>query len=480
MTMAQTALIMGVLGLPVVVAVWLTLKEHGPPGGIRWTISLTAGVTALCALGLLSFVGQSPPFSLTWLPTAGPMHLHLATTSLYAMAATAAAAAVVYLMVGVADSGPGTSATGALALIALAAGNLAFLSGHFLLRYVALEVVGLCIAAAPLLEQGGRERFIHAGWVYLLLRFGDAGLLTAILLLGAESGTFEIGAALDAVATLPTHIQIWITLGFFLAVAVKIGLGPFYAWIDSGRRLARSTYIWLYATLMPNLGLYLLYRVAALPATVRPLHSTLLILGVGAGMLTLFILTQRPSPARLPTRSASLLATLLWCAALLGDSKLAWWGLLGLTLIRLPFYLGLPRREKPAGEAAKSPWEHWDQSMTQLAQRLRGDVEEGVLERSQSALAGGLSETARYLHTTIEIGIFERGLEALASGLSATATYLHTTIERQGLEGLLRQAVRTTRQGSQQLQGWHTGRLRANLWWVILCIVLALGFALGY
>jgi hypothetical protein len=181
------------------------------------------------------------------------------------------------------------------------------------------------------------------------------------------------------------------------------------------------------------------------------------------------------------------LATLLWCAALLGDSKLAWWGLLALTLIRLPFYLGLPRREEtPEEEATQAKaqptasWERWDQGMTQLAQRLRGDVEEGVLERGQSALAGGLSETARYLHATIEVGIFERGLEALADGLSRAATYLHTTIEQQSLEGLLREAVRTTRQGSQQMQGWHTGRLRANLWWVILCLVLAIGFAIGY
>jgi hypothetical protein len=454
--MVQTALIMGVLGLPVVAAVWLTLKEHGPPGRARWTLSLTAGVTALCALGLLPFVEQAPLFAITWLPTAGPMYISLATTSLYAMAATAAAAAVVYLIGGVTDIGSDASTTGALTLLALAAGNLAFLSGHFLLRYVALEVVGLCIAAAPLLEQGGRERFIHAGWIYLLLRFGDAGLLTAILLLGAESGTFEIGAALDAVATLPTHIQIWINLGFFLAIAVKIGVWPFYAWIDSGRRLARNTSMWLYATLMPNLGLYLLYRVAALPTllpeTALPLPTIFLIFGVGAGMLTLFALTQRPSAVRFPARSVALLTTLVWCAALLGGGKVAWWGLLALSLVRLLIYLAAPHKEEEDLEAPAPTWERWDQQIERVAHRIRDDVE-SVLERSLDAIAGGVSTAARYLYNVIE---------------------------QQSLEWLLREVVRKTLQASRQLQNWHTGRLRANLWWVILCVVLALGFALGY
>ena len=185
--MMMLGLLTGVLGLPVAIAILLILTEHGPPARVRWAVSLTAGVTALCALGLLPFAGQVPPLTLTWLPTAGPMRLSLATTSLFAITATAAAAVVVYGVGSSIDLGPRASYQGALTLVALAAGNLAFLSGHFLLRYLALEIVGLCVGAAPLLESGGRERFVHAGWVYLLLRFGDAGLLTAILLLDRKS-----------------------------------------------------------------------------------------------------------------------------------------------------------------------------------------------------------------------------------------------------------------------------------------------------
>ncbi len=444
-----------VLGLPVAIAILLTLTEHGPPGRVRWAVSLTAGVTALCALGLLPFAGQVPPLTLTWLPTAGPMRLSLATTSLIAIAATAAAAVVVYVAGNSADSGSRTPYWAALTLVALAAGNLAFLSGHFLLRYLALEIVGLCVGAAPLLEEGGRERFVHAGWVYLLLRLGDAGLLSAILLLGTRSGTFEIDAALAAFGSLSNQAQVWVNLGFFLAIAVKIGIWPFYAWIDSGRRLARRTYTWLYATLMPNLGFYLLYRVAELPLTVRPVYGALLVFGVGAGMLTLFTLTQRPSTVRVPARSSALLGAVIWSAALLDDSKLAWWGLLGLTAVRLPFFLTLSHQPEDGGTAAteRAPgWERWDQRIERMTQRLRDEVEYAL----------------------------ERGLDVVFVGISTAAHQLYVVIEQQGLEGVLRVIVRWALKGSQQLQEWHTGRLRANLWWVLLCLILAIGLVLAY
>lgn len=451
--MVQTALIVGVLGLPIAVALWLILDRSGAPDRVRRIVGAAAGLVALCALGLLPFAGQPTPFSFTWLPAAGPMHLSVETTGLYAILATSAAAAMIYVAAG-ADVGSNAPLTGAVILLALTSGNLAFLSGHFLLRYVALEIVGLCIAVAPLLERGGRERFVHAGWVYLLLRFGDAGLLTAILLLGAKTGAFDISTALNAVTTLPAYVQTWINLGFFLAIAVKIGIWPFYAWIDSGRRLPRSTSTWLYATLMPNLGLYLLYRVAALPAllpaTALPLHTIFLIFGLIAGMLILFALTQRPSKAQFPARSIALLTTLLWCAALLGGGRFAWWGLLALTLIRLPLYLALPHEEEEDAEALSPSGQRWDQKIERVAHRLRDDVE----------------------------SVLDRGLDAIADGVTTAAHYLHAVVEQQGLEWLVRGGARKTLQLSRLLQNWHTGRLRANLWWVVFCLVLAVGFVL--
>jgi hypothetical protein len=165
----------------------------------------------------------------------------------------------------------------------------------------------------------------------------------------------------------------------------------------------------------------------------------------------------------------------------LGSGKLAWWGLLGLSVIRLPLYLILPRRKKAVDvESAARMWERWDESVSRVAQRLRDDVEAGILERGPNVLTEGLSETAKRLHATVEIGIFERGLETLVAGLAKTTKKIHRGVEEQSLEGLLRRIVRMTLRAARQLQTWHTGRLRANLWWVVLCLVLAIGLVLAY
>mgnify|MGYP000138425703 CR=1 FL=1 len=53
-------------------------------------------------------------------------------------------------------------------------------------------------------------------------------------------------------------------------------------------------------------------------------------------------------------------------------------------------------------------------------------------------------------------------------------------VEQEGLEGLLRRAVRTALVLSRGLQRWHTGRLRRNLLWVAASLVLAvLALVLG-
>ncbi|MBN1261926.1 MAG: hypothetical protein JXB35_14705 [Anaerolineae bacterium] len=480
--MAQTALLAGLLGLPVAVAIWLVLTEHGPPGQVRWVVSLTAGATAICALSLLPFAGQIPPPTLTWLPTAGAMRLSLATTNLLATTATASAAVVVYLVGDTKQVESPGPRSGALTLLALAAGNLTFLSGHFLLRYVALEIVGLCIALAPLLERRGPAPFSRAGWVYFLLRFGDAGLLAAILLTGAQSGVYEIQGALEAVHTLSPQTQTWISLGFFLAVAVKVGMWPFHAWIDSGRHLSRSTYTWLYATLMPNLGLYLLYKVAGLPPTAPPLRNGLLVFGVGAGALPLLsILIQPLSRKRLPARSAALLGAILWCLTLLGNDKLAWWGLLALSVIRLPLYLSLSHEEEPTeNRQTLTRWVGWNQRGGALVQRLHAGLELGILKRGPEALARGLAKMAEFLHTRVEVKILEQGVDASAAKIVDSAKLLHVAVEQRSLEALLHIAVNKILQLSHRLRDWHTGRLRANLLWVVLCLILAIGLALAY
>jgi formate hydrogenlyase subunit 3/multisubunit Na+/H+ antiporter MnhD subunit len=242
--MIHTLLLLGLFVLPIVgglalIARHILSTDRGETR-TRWGVTLTAGVVAFCAVAL-RFMGGDAALALRWLPGTGPMTLSLGSTSLLAAAATAAALGVTAAVVE-----PTSSLVSGTVLLALASGNVAFLSGHFLLRYGALELVGLFIAAAPLLQarnRGDRDSAagVHAAWVYLLLRLGDAGLLTAILMLWTHTGTLEITPALAGSAALPIGVQAWVAGGFLLAVAVKIGLWPFHAWIHSeGRATDRS------------------------------------------------------------------------------------------------------------------------------------------------------------------------------------------------------------------------------------------------
>jgi hypothetical protein len=462
-------LLIGVLGMPIAMSIWLTLMEDGPPGGVRRAVGLTAGSVALCALGLLPFAGQTPPLSMTWLPTAGTLRLSLGTTSLYSIAATALAAAALFVLPTIGSGVRGR--TGGLLLLALAAGNLAFLADHFLLRYVALEVAGLCIAAAPLLAGSGRARFGQATHVYVLLRLGDAGLLVAILLLG-RAGTLEIAPALANFAALEGAAA-WVVGGFFLAVAVKLGLWPFHTWMAPGALPSRSAHAWLYATLMPNLGLYLLYRVAPLPAASPLLRTALLGAGLVSGLITAWALWRRPEPSLRAARLTALLHSLVWCLALLLEAKVAWWGLLALSAVRLPLYLRSPRPEAadgrvPAAEPAL------DGNLRRLARWIYGGVETGGLERLVVGVSAGLVGVARWLYTHVERGMLDQGLESLTQRTVAVTEETYVVLEQRGLEGLFHTVARTLLAGSARLRRWHTGRLRVNLWWLILSLALAL------
>ncbi len=466
-------LLIGVLGMPIAMSIWLILMEDGPPGGVRRAVGLTAGSVALCALGLLPFAGQTTPFSVTWLPTAGALRLSLGATSLYSVAATALAAAALFLLP---TAGPGVRGrTGAVVLLALMAGNLAFLADHFLLRYAALEVAGLCIAGAPLLAGTGRDRVGQATHVYVLLRFGDAGMLIAVLLLG-RAGTLEIAPALANFAALEGAAGTWVVGGFFLAVAVKLGLWPFHTWMRPGALSSRAVHAWLYATLMPNLGLYLLYRVAPLPAANPLLRTALLGAGLASGAITAWALWRYPDPALRAVRLTALLHSLVWSLALLLEARIAWWGLLALSAIRLPLYLRSGRTEAVTERApAREP--AWDGSLRRLARWIYAGVETGGLERLVGGMSTGLGGLARWLYTHVERGTLGEGLESLTQRTVAVTEETYGAVEG-GLEGLFHTVARGVLAGSARLRRWHSGRLRANLWWLIACLVLALFWVL--
>ncbi|MDY6875374.1 MAG: proton-conducting transporter membrane subunit [Chloroflexota bacterium] len=330
---------MGLVTLPLLAGAWVavTLQRAHPSTAHRVALTAT-GLTALCTLALLPCTGDDPAITVEWLPNAGSMGLTTGATGLYAALVTSWAAFLVSLDA-TSRSAERPPLSAAVTLLALAATNVAFLTDHFLARYIALEIVALCIALVLLVEVRNSAG-VHLAWKsYLLLRLGDAGLLTAILILEDASGTLSIGPALEAGGALDGLRLGWVVAGLVLAVWVKLGIWPFHLWSQPGRRLTLASQAWLYATVMPNLGLYLLYRVTPLLVLAGPLQTTALWLGAGgAALATLIALTRADVRGALVYVGAAQGGLALFVAAS-GVKPAVWLGLLALTPLRLLLFL---------------------------------------------------------------------------------------------------------------------------------------------
>ena len=334
-----SSLVLGLIALPLLgsALIMVMLRRIHPSSAHRVALTAT-GLTALCALALLPHAGDGLAITVEWLPGTGPMGLTTGATGLYAVLVTTWGAFLVLLGT-TSRSAERPRLSGVVMLLALAGANVAFLTEHFLARYVALEVVALCIALALLVEMRNSLGVRLAWGSYLLLRLGDAGLLTGILILVDASGTLSISPALEAAGALdPTRLGL-VVAGFVLAVWVKLSGWPFHLWSQPARRLTLASHTWLYATVMPNLGIYLLYRVTPLLAPVGPLQAGALWLGAGgAALAALMALTQADLRTALVYLGAAQGGLLLFVAAS-GVKPVVWMGLLVVTPLRLLLFL---------------------------------------------------------------------------------------------------------------------------------------------
>lgn len=444
----MTALLIGVMLLPLGGALLLSalgcLRDSPLPSTRRFFL-FVAGLVLLCALALPLCGEREVHLPLTWLPGTGDLSLHVGGVGVYALIATAGCAFLARLLTLVADP-PAENRASALWvdvvwLVALAATNAAFLAGHFLGRYVVLEVAGLCVALLPLLQ---RRDAAASRFVYILLRIGDAGLLAAILALMQAGGTLTIAEALHAGESLDAPRLGWVVAGLLLAVWVKMGAWPFQDWLCAGDMAASSAAAWLYGLATPNLGLYLLYRVTPLLLLSMPLRLGAVVLGLIGVLLMAFRMASGRDPRALPVyANAALSGALLLLAA--GGAQ-AW---LGIWL-----WVGTPLR--------LAAWRLWRARIGSQPATLAEPDSERWLFRAAGALRW------------IENGIFERGLAIIVQGGLALAATLRRVVEQDGLEMVLRATVRGTRYVACQMQRLHTGRLRRNLAWIVLAWALAI------
>ena len=338
---------MAIGGLPLLMSLVVAIATRfaRPPSLYRLALA-AVGVTALLALFFIFYAGDPASVTVEWLPGTGPMGLVTAPVEGSAAAPSGlymvlvATGAAFFTLLGAASSDARSAPLRwATVLLALGAANIAFLTDHFLARYVALEMVALCVALAPLIEVGDSAG-ARLGWsAYLLLRVGDAGLLIAILLLSDASGTLYIAPALAAAEALDGARVGWVAAGFLLAAWVKMGGWPFHLWSQTGRALSLATQTWLYAILLPNLGTYLLYRVAPLLVLVESLRTAALWLGVGgAALAALGMWRQVDERTGLVYLGAAQGGLALFAAAA-GLKPVVWLGILVLTPVRLLLFL---------------------------------------------------------------------------------------------------------------------------------------------
>lgn len=333
-------LIAGVVGLPLLASGLVALALRRRPLAAR-IVTLTAiALTALCVAVLVFHTPDAPLTVPEWLPGAGPMGLIAGASGLYAALATTLGLLLVLLPT------PAPPLASGVLLLALAGANGALLADHLLLRYVALEIVALCIFLAPLTEQPSPAVNPSGKRGYLLLRLGDAGLLGAILILWHTTGTLHIDPALEAGKALdPTQLG-WAVAGLVLAVWVKLGGWPFHLWSQTGRRLSLASQAWLYATVVPNLGLYLLYRVTPLLAHTGAVQAIVLWIGAIGALLAALLALAQPGPRAAMVHVGAAQGGLMLIAAAAGVKSAMWLGLLALTPLRSLLFMAADAAQK--------------------------------------------------------------------------------------------------------------------------------------
>jgi hypothetical protein len=152
----------------------------------------------------------------------------------------------------------------AFSALTISLSGMAFLAANFLLRYIALELLGLVLAVVILFSNGFRDKFRLASKIFIILKLGDLGMLVGILIMSGFTGTLDIQAAIEGSKGLPSHMIAWVLSGFILAGLVKMGVWPFYFWIKGSKETVPTSLHWMFDVMVPSLGMYLLYRITPL------------------------------------------------------------------------------------------------------------------------------------------------------------------------------------------------------------------------
>ena len=174
----------------------------------------------------------------------------------------------------------------ALALAFLAAANVAVLSNHLLVGWLALEATSL--AAAPLVARPGTPASIRAAWGYFLFSSVGLGLTSlgfACLARSVEHAGLEPSFFLDHLTALvTTPPDAWREVGLVLVLlgyGTKLGLAPMYSWLPEAYDEAPPSVTAMLAGVQFNCALVGLFRILEIYRGGEPRLVSVALVGMG-------------------------------------------------------------------------------------------------------------------------------------------------------------------------------------------------------
>ena len=344
--------------------------------------------------------------------------------------------------------------------LSLSAGFVAFFSGQFMIRYVALDVVGLLAALTALSTFSATSGLRHFIIIFQILRLGDLGLLAAILLLNHLTGTLEISGMIEAAVDLPANIQMWIIAGFMLAVLIKLAIWPFGVWLEKAHQSAPRISFWISGLLLPSLGYYLLYRIMPILQSglifQNLLISTVLVLG---GLIFLLTALQVVKFDRF-TQVSGLMGGFLLAAAVVARGQFLVYYLVGLVVHRM--VLLFAEKNQSAYQAKLSTlfpllingifivfnlhtyplaftigwsvatavmviWDHFMQRQAALLEDIQQVGEMDML--SDQSYGRFVVSAANWLNNALELGILTHGIARMSDFFHRIADWVYENIE---------------------------------------------------
>jgi hypothetical protein len=339
-------------------------------------------------------------------------------------------------------------------------GFIGFIRGQFMLRYIALDVVGLIAALSVLTSFSDSQPMKRFVTIFQILRLGDLSLLAAILLINYYAGTLNISQMISSALEMPLSAQMWVFWTFLFAILIKLAIWPFDLWLRSVRESEVGVSFWVSGLLMPSLGYYLLYRIMPIIASQDLFKYLTLLTSLGLLLVYFVFISLRLVKAERFTLVNGVFGCFLLGAVSFGAAPYLLYYLLGLISLRL--VIALSGEKDVAGDAKwlialamilnvlfifinfnhypilfSLGWlmltafsGFWIKKQLSKTASETIELSSGLDKFSEILSNGSLSKSAQWLNRVLEIDLFTSGFSQISSHFLKLAEWFSNHIER--------------------------------------------------